>query len=152
MLLAVQLGYLGRGRWSSGTFPVRWQCTQTWLWWHNAGICCATEPRPTNDWVLQCVDHTLTEPFLVSAPLAEELWKEKREKVVAVLAGHRNSEDCRKQGAVAWKHAACKGPVSMSFMVLVTDRWATGQPSRWSRLQPSRQHSVSWPFSSTVQL
>ena len=75
MLLADQLGYLGRGRWSSGTFPVRWQCTQTWLWWHNAGICCAAEPQPTDDWVLQCADHTLTEPFLVSAPLLKSYEK-----------------------------------------------------------------------------
>lgn len=82
MLLADQLGYLGRGRWSSGTFPVRWQCTQTCLWWHNAGICCAAEPRPTDDWVLQGADHTLTEPFLCR----HHCWRAMKRKSVGKLS------------------------------------------------------------------
>lgn len=128
MLLADQLRYLGRGRWSSGTFPVRWQCTQTcdgtML---ESAVPLSRGPQMTefySVWTILwrshfwCWHHGLKSYEKKSVGRLSQFWL-----AIWILRTAGNKLQLLES------MLPIKGP-STSFMVSVTVRWATGQPSR----------------------
>lgn len=92
----------------------------------------------TNDWVLQCVDHTLTEPFLVSAPLLKSYEKKSVGKLSQFWL------------AIWILRTVGNKPQLLESMLPIStsSSWcqlpsAEPQGSRWTLLQPSQQQSVS---------